>query len=209
MNAIVNARVEKYFYGLLPRRDRLLAEMEAYARRHDVPIVGPAVGRFLSLLVQLIQARRIFEMGSAIGYSTIWLARAAGSGATVYYTDGDPDNAERARKYFRRAGVADRIKILVGNSLDLIQEVGGKFDMIFNDVDKHYYPEVFRLAVPRLRRGGLFVTDNVLWSGRVTRRTSDPDTRGIQRFNRLLYSSKELFPVIVPLRDGVAVCRKM
>ncbi len=209
MNAITDVRIEKYFYGLLPRRDRVLTEMEAYARRHDVPIVGPAVGRFLALLVQLIQARRIFEMGSAIGYSTIWLARAAGRGATVYYTDGDPANAERARKYFRRAGVTDRIKILVGNSLDLIQEVGGKFDLIFNDVDKHDYPRVFRLAVPRLRRGGLFLTDNALWSGRVTRKTSDPDTRGIQRFNRLLYSSKELFPVIVPLRDGVAVGRKM
>ncbi len=208
MNGITDARVEKYFYGLLPRRDRVLAEMEAYARRHDVPIVGPAVGCFLSLLVQLIQARRIFEMGSAIGYSTIWLARGAGRGATVYYTDGDPDNARLARNYFRRAGVAGRIRILVGNSLDLIQEVGGAFDLIFNDVDKHSYPEVFRLAVPRLRRGGLFITDNVLWSGRVTRRTSDPDTRGIQRFNRLIYSSRHLVPVILPLRDGVAVCRK-
>ncbi len=209
MDGITDARVEKYFYGLLPRRDRVLAEMEAYARSHDVPIVGPAVGRFLGLLAQLIQARRIFEMGSAIGYSTIWLARAAGSGATVYYTDGDPANAERAGEYFRRARVAERIKILVGNSLDLIQEVGGKFDLIFNDVDKHYYPQVFRLAVPRLRRGGLFVTDNVLWSGRVTGKTSDPDTRGIQRFNRLIYSSRQLVSTILPLRDGLAVCRKV
>ena len=209
MSGITDARLERYFYGLLPRRDRVLAEMEAYARRHNVPIVGPAVGHLLSLLVQLVQARRIFEMGSAIGYSTIWLARAAGRGASVYYTDGDPANAERARKYFRRAGVADRIKILIGNSLHLIQDVGGTFDLIFNDVDKHYYPQVFRLAVPRLRRGGLFITDNVLWSGRVTRKTSDPDTRGIQRFNRLIYSSKELLPVIIPLRDGVAVCRKV
>ncbi len=209
MDGITDARVEKYFYGLLPRRDRVLAEMEAYARSHDVPIVGPAVGRFLGLLAQLIQARRIFEMGSAIGYSTIWLARAAGSGATVYYTDGDPANAERARKYFRRARVAERIKILVGNSLDLIQKVGGTFDLIFNDVDKHYYPQVFHLAVPRLRRGGLFVTDNVLWSGRVTGKTSDPDTRGIQRFNRLIYSSRQLVSTILPLRDGLAVCRKV
>ena len=209
MSGITDARVEKYFYGLLPRRDRVLAEMEDYARRHDVPIVGPAVGRLLYLLVQLIRARRIFEMGSAIGYSTIWLARAAGSGATVYYTDGEPANARCAREYFRRAGVAGRIKILVGNSLDLIQDVGGTFDLIFNDVDKHYYPQVFRLAVPRLRRGGLFITDNVLWSGRVTRRTSDPDTRGIQRFNRLLYSSRQLVSTILPLRDGVAVCRKV
>jgi predicted O-methyltransferase YrrM len=209
MNGITNPRAEKYFHGLLPRRGPVMSEMEAYARRHDVPIVGPAVGAFLALLVRLIRARWIFEMGSAIGYSTIWLARAAGRGATVYYTDSDPENARRAREYLRRAGVARRVKILVGNSLELIQEVGGTFDLIFNDVDKHDYPQVLRLAIPRLRRGGLFITDNVLWSGWVARKTSDPETRAIQRFNRLIYSSKELFPVIVPLRDGLAVCQKL
>jgi predicted O-methyltransferase YrrM len=209
MNGITNPRVEKYFHGLLPRRGPVLSEMEAYARRHDVPIVGPAVGAFLALLVRLIRARRIFEMGSAIGYSTLWLARAAGRGATVYYTDSDPENAGRAREYFRRAGVARRVKILVGNSLDLIQEVGGTFDLIFNDVDKRDYPQVLRLAIPRLRQGGLFITDNVLWSGWVARKSSDPETRAIKRFNRLIYSSKELFPVIVPLRDGLAVCQKL
>jgi len=208
MNGIVEKNVERYIYGLLPARDAVLREMEALARRRHIPIIGPAVGRLLALLVEISGARRIFEMGSAIGYSTIWLARAAGARAEVYYTDGDPENARRAREYFRRAGVANRIEVLVGDALQLLDQTPGKFDLIFNDVDKHEYPVVFRKAVPRLRRGGLFVADNTLWSGRVTRKSADRATRGIQRFNRLIYSSRELLPVIVPLRDGVAVCRK-
>ncbi len=205
---IVEKSVERYLYGLLPARDAVLGEMERLARRRHVPIIGPAVGRLLALLVEVSGAKRIFEMGSAIGYSTIWLARAAGRDAEVYYTDGDLDNARRAQAYFRRAGVARRIHVLVGDALELIDSVPGKFDLIFNDVDKHQYPAAFHKAVPRLRRGGLFVTDNTLWSGRVARKATDRYTRGIQRFNRLTYSSRRLFPVVIPLRDGVSVCRK-
>jgi caffeoyl-CoA O-methyltransferase len=208
MPGITVAKVEKYLYGILPKRDALLAEMEAYARRHDIPIIGPAVGRMISLLAQISRARRIFEMGSAIGYSTIWLARAAGPRAEVYYTDGNPANARRARIYFRRAGVEDRVQILVGNALRLIEGVPGKYDLIFIDVNKDQYPAALHKALPRLRNGGLLLTDNVLWSGRVAARARDINTRAIQRFNRNIYASRELFPVIIPLRDGVAVCRK-
>ena len=205
---ITKKNVEQYLYGLLPARDAVLAEMERVAKRRGIPIVGPAVGRLLYLCAQVIGARRVFEMGSAIGYSTIWLARAVGPRGRVYYSDGDPENAARARAYFRRAGVAGRVRVLVGNSLELIQEVRGPFDLIFSDVDKHYYPQVLPLALARLRRGGLFITDNVFWSGRVTRQAASADTRGIQRFNKLLYASKQLYPVLLPLRDGVAVCLK-
>ena len=205
---IVNPQVEKYIYGLLPQRDAVVSEMERYAAKHDVPIIGPAVARMLYLLAKLSGAKRIFEMGSAIGYSTIWLARAVGPGGQIFYTDGDPENAQRAKDYARRAGVANRIQFLTGDARKLIDRVPGKFDLIFIDVDKHQYPAALRKALPRLHRGGLLITDNTLWSGRVTRRAKDANTRGIQRFNKIIYSSRELFPVIIPLRDGVAVCRK-
>jgi caffeoyl-CoA O-methyltransferase len=208
MKAIVNARVEEYMYRILPKRDPVLAEMERYAQRHGVPIIGPAVARMLFLLAQISGVRRIFEMGSAIGYSTIWLARAAGPDAQVYYTDGDSKNAERARGYFERAGVTERVQCMVGDAVELIDSVPGEFDLIFIDVDKHQYPAALKKALPRLRSEGLLLTDNVLWSGRVTRRAKDAATRGVQQFNKVIYASKELFPVIIPLRDGVAVCRK-
>ncbi len=203
--------VEQYVYDLLPASDGVLAEMEEYAAGHNVPIIGPAVARFLALLVQISGAQRIFEMGSAIGYSTIWLARAAGPKAQVFYTDGDPENARRAEAHFRKAGVAKRIRIQTGNALELLKKTPGKFGLIFNDVDKHQYPEAMRIAVPKLKRGGLFVTDNTLWSGRAARPAApgDKNTLGVQELNRLTFSSKELFPVLLPLRDGVTVARKL
>jgi predicted O-methyltransferase YrrM len=203
--------VENYLYELLPARSGVLAEMEEYAAVHDVPIIGPAVERLLALLVQTSGAKRIFEMGSAIGYSTIWLAETAGPKAQVYYVDGDTKNAERAREYFRRAGVAKRIRVQVGNALELVKKAPGKFDLIFNDVDKHQYPDALRAALPKLKRGGLFITDNTLWSGRAARPalSSDTDTLGVQEFNRLTYASKELYSVLLPIRDGVTVSRRL
>jgi caffeoyl-CoA O-methyltransferase len=208
MSGILQPRIEKYLDGLLPKRDAVVSEMERYAHKRDIPIIGPACGRLLYLLAQISGARRIFEMGSAIGYSTIWLARAAGPGAEIFYTDGDPANARRARDNFRRAGVDNRIRLLVGDAVKLIDQVPGKFDLIFIDVNKIQYPAALRKALPRLRRHGLLLTDNVLWYGRVARRAKTRDTRAILEFNRMIYSSRDLFPVIVPLRDGVAVCRK-
>lgn len=208
MPGILDEKIENYLKDLLPKRDALLTEVERYAQRHDVPIIGPACGRLLYLLTQISGARRIFEMGSAIGYSTIWFARAAGEGSEVFYTDGSPENAELAKRNFSRAGIAERVRILIGDAVELIDTVSGDLDLILIDVDKHQYPAALRKAVPRLRSGGLLVTDNVLWSGRVAARQKDTNTRRIQQFNEAIYASKELFPVIVPLRDGVAVCRK-
>jgi predicted O-methyltransferase YrrM len=208
MPKILSEKVEEYLNELLPKRDAVLAEMERYAQKHDVPIIGPACGRLLCQLAQISGAKRIFEMGSAIGYSAIWFAKGAGDGAEIYCTDGDPENARRAKDHFEKAGVSDRIRFLVGDAIDLLDSVSGELDIILIDVNKTQYPAALAKAVPRLRRGGLLVTDNVLWSGKVTKRAKDENTRSIQEFNRAMYASKELFPVIVPLRDGVAVCRK-
>jgi caffeoyl-CoA O-methyltransferase len=202
--------VEEYLYQLLPERDSVVSEMEDYAAQNCVPIIGPAVARMLALVVQISGAKRIFEMGSAIGYSTIWLARAAGPKGKVIYTDGDPAKARRAKDYFRRAGVAKQIDVRVGDALELVKKATGKFDLIFNDIDKKQYPAALRVGLPKLRRGGLFIADNTLWSGKAARPATpdDTDAQGIQEFNRLVYASKELYPVLIPLRDGVTICRK-
>jgi caffeoyl-CoA O-methyltransferase len=209
MGGITEPPVEDYLYRMLPPRDEVLTEMEAYAAERKINIVGPAVARVLSQLAMMSGAKTVFEMGSAIGYSTIWWARAVGEGGKVHYTDGDPKNAERARSYFQRAAVANRISIHTGDALELLSEQKQEFDIIFNDIDKDDYPRVLRLAIPRLRKGGLFVTDNVLWSGKVaTQKPPDTTTQAILKFNQEMYESSELFTVILPIRDGVAVAMK-
>jgi caffeoyl-CoA O-methyltransferase len=201
--------VDDYLYSMLPKHDPVLAEMEDYASRQKIPIVGPAVARVLQQLAMLINARTVFELGSAIGYSTIWWAQVVGDKGRVIYTDGDSKNAELARGYFTRAGVADRITLHTGDALEFLSEQNQEFDIIFNDVDKEDYPRVLRLVAPRLRKGGLFITDNVLWSGRVAEKNpQEAPTKAILEFNRKLYDAAEFYTTILPIRDGLAVALK-
>jgi caffeoyl-CoA O-methyltransferase len=201
--------VDNYMYDLLPPRDEVLAEIEAEATRRKIPIVGPAVARFFQQLVMMTGAKTVFEMGSAIGYSTIWWARAVGKNGKVHYTDSDKKNAEQARRYFQRAGVAEQITVHIGDAIELLSEQKQEFDIVFNDIDKEEYPRVLRLVPPRLKKGGLFVTDNVLWSARVVEKNpKDGTTKAILEFNRQLYKSPDFYPTILPLRDGVAVAVK-
>jgi predicted O-methyltransferase YrrM len=208
-NFVTAGPVDDYLYSMLPPRDGVLAEMEDYASKHDVPIVGPAVARVLQQLALMINAKTVFELGSAIGYSTVWWARAVGEKGKVVYTDGDPKNAERARSYFDRAVVSSRIKLHTGDALEFLSEQKEQFDIIFNDVDKEDYPRVLRLVAPRLRKGGLFITDNVLWSGRVAgENPKEARTKAILDFNRQLYNSPDFFTTLLPIRDGLAVAVK-
>src|SRR6202789_220747 len=196
-NGFTAAPVDDYLYSMLPKRNEVLAEMEDYATKHDIPIVGPAVARVLQQLALMINAKTVFELGSAIGYSTIWWAQAVGEKGRVIYTDGDSENAERARGYFARAGVSSRIKIHTGDALEFLSEQKEEFDIIFNDVDKEDYPRVLRLVAPRLRKGGLFITDNVLWSGRVAeKKPTDAKTKAILEFNRKLYDNDAFYTTL-------------
>jgi len=208
-NFTTTGPVDDYLYSMLPKPDPVLGEMEEYATEHNIPIVGPAVARVLQQLALMIQAKTVFELGSAIGYSTIWWAQAVGEKGRVIYTDGDRRNAERARGYFARAGVSKQIMTHTGDALEFLSEQKQEFDIIFNDVDKEDYPRVLRLVAPRLRKGGLFITDNVLWSGRVADKSAtDASTKAILEFNRKLHEAGEFYTTILPIRDGLAVALK-
>ena len=216
---ILHPSINEYLLDIIPERDAVLTEMEAYARERRFPIVGPLVGRVLHQLVLLTNPKRIFEMGSGFGYSAYWMAKALREPeASIICTDGSQENADRAAAYLARGGIAERIDYRVGNALDIIDETEGEFDIIYNDIDKDGYPEAFRKAIPRLRRGGLFITDNMLWMGRVVQDVPEvaPEdeqwlheaTRGVKELTRLLYSSPDVFTTIIPLRDGISVAVK-
>ncbi|MEE2993837.1 MAG: O-methyltransferase [Gemmatimonadota bacterium] len=208
MPKILTETVDQYVTNLMPDRDEVLTEMEQIAKEQSISIIGPLVGRLLYQMAVMIGARRVFEMGSAIGYSTIWLARAVGPEGKVYYSDGSESNAARARTFLERAGVAGRVEVRVGDALDLLRASEGTFDIIFNDVDKQDYPQVFDMAWSRIRQGGLLITDNALWGGRVAEPSDDEWTRAIQEYNKKAYASDDIWTTIIPLRDGVAISVK-
>lgn len=215
---ITDPRVENYLYAVLPERDAVLQEMERQAKERNIPIVGPAVARLLYQYARLINARTVFEMGSAIGYSTVWWAMAVGSGGKVHYTDGSAKNAKEAGDYFDRAGLADRIDVHVGDALDFLAGRKEQFDIVFCDVDKHDYPRAARIASSHIRKGGLFITDNTLWKGKLAYMAGNPDlkpdptdasTNAVAELNRLLYGSPDWYTTVIPLRDGVTVALRL
>ena len=171
-----------------------------------VPIVGPLVGRLLELCARLVRARRVLELGSGFGYSALWLARGMGRDGSLVCVDASAENAAIAAGAFRRAGIADQVRFEVGDALALLDRTPGPFDLIFNDIDKEQYPAAFPKLLARLGQGGLLITDNLLWSGRVaTEEPAAASTRVIREYTRLLTATPELLTVILPLRDGVGL----
>jgi len=205
---IVDPRIESYLHQITPQRPDILQEMERLAERRSFPIVGPLVGRLLSLLARLTSARHILECGSGYGYSAFWFAQAIPEGGRVVLTDGSADNCAMARGFLERAGLLEKVTIENANALDVIDRQAGPFDIIFCDIDKRDYPRIYPFLGTRLRRGGLFVCDNMLWFGRVAGPEADDDTRGVRELTRLLYADPGLLTTILPLRDGVGLtCR--
>jgi len=207
---LISPELDRYVLDLLAPRDPVLAEMEAVARERDIPIVGPAVATLLALVADSIGARRVCELGSAIGYSTAFFARAVGREGRVLYTDGSQKNAREAAGYLERMGLAERVDVRVGEAVSLLEAATGDFDVVFIDIDKDGYPRALEAAAPRVRLGGYLLADNVLWSGKVVDPSArDAATEGIREFNRRLFARSDFRSVIVPLRDGVAIARKV
>lgn len=211
MKDIVDPGVAEYLRRLFDDGDPVRREMEALAEKRRFPIVGPLVGRSLMVLTRAIGARRVFELGSGYGYSALHFARAVGPGGEVHCTDSDPENVRLAEEFLRKAGVWDRVTYHTGEATEALRAEGGTWDIVYNDIDKEGYPEVVDLAFERLRPGGLFITDNVLWSGRVLEGQDDgrPATRGVVEFTRRLFEHPGFLTAIDPTRDGVAVALRL
>lgn len=185
--------------------DNILSEMENYAREHRFPIIGPMVGPFLRQIAVITNAKRILELGSGFGYSALWFAGGIDDDAKIICIDGSEDNRNRALDYHKRAGVDYKVEYHVGNALEVVEQFVGPFDIIFNDIDKDGYPDAFDAAIPRLKKGGIFITDNLLWSGRIFDDSPDESTKGVIEFTRKLFESGELLPSIIPIRDGLGI----
>jgi len=206
---IFQPKIEEYLMQVTPERPAVMQEMETYAAERGFPIVGPLVGRFLYQMARTVGARRVLEFGSGFGYSAFWFALAMGDRGKITMIDGSGDNRTRALDYFDRASLKTRVKFKVGDVFEVLTEIDKEYDIIFNDIDKERYPETIDPAAFRLRRGGLFITDNLLWSGRVCEEPKDETTRGVVEFTKRLYADSRFFTTILPLRDGIALAVRL
>ena len=214
MGQIVPDLIERYLSGLNRAHDAVLDEIARAGSDADLPLIDAEVGALLRVLATAIGARRILEIGTCVGYSGIWLAGALPNDGMLITMEKDADRARIAKANFERAGLGDRVSIMVGDAQLKIAKVAGPFDLIFQDGHKPLYNTLLEPLVGLLRPGGLLVTDNVLWDGEVvpgfvdTPRNNADDTRAIIEYNERVSVHPQLLTSIVPLRDGVAISVK-
>jgi len=220
MGVIVPDAVERYLAGLNKNTDAVLAAIAREGERRGLPLVDAEVGALLRVLATAIGATRVLEIGTAIGYSGIWLAGALPAGGMLMTMEMDPERAREAKENFARAGLADRVSVIVGDAERMIAKVAGPFDLVFQDGSKRLYAPLLDRLVALLRPRGLLAADNVLWDGKVVPgfpgnndggappRPDDADTQGIADFNARVAAHPDLVTAIVPLRDGVSISVK-
>lgn len=214
MGQIVPDAVERYLSGLNRQADPILLELARTGEEQDLPLIDAEVGALLRVLVVAIGAKRVLEIGTAIGYSGIWMAGALPADGTLMTMEMDPDRVRVARANFERAGLADRVSVIAGDAQRMIAKVAGPFDLIFQDGNKLLYIPLLDRLVELLRPGGLLVTDNVLWDGEVVPgylpapKRPPAETRAIAEYNERLNAHPQLLTATIPLRDGVAIAVK-
>jgi caffeoyl-CoA O-methyltransferase len=206
---LVHPDIDRYLAARAAHGDPVLGEMERLGAEDDFPIVGPQVGRLLEVAARACGAKRILELGSGFGYSAYWFLRAVGPDGTVLLTEGSTERAQMAEEFLTRGGFAGRFRIEVGDGLAIAAALAGPFDVVFCDIDKHDYPKALPVARRLLRVGGLFITDNMLWDGKVlTVAPDDRTTGGVVELTRTLYAAEDFVTTLVPLRDGLTVAVK-
>lgn len=209
----VHPLIEDYLLDLVYHTDHeVLLEMEEFAEENNFPIVERLVGVFLETMAKTVNAQRIFEFGSGYGYSAYWFAKAVGESGQVICAESDFLNKEKAEHYLTQAGLWDRVDFRVGMAQELFNNTDGLFDICYNDADKGDYPEIWNMAKERIRPGGLYIADNVLWRGRVAVKEFTDVFQGwteaIREHNQLVFNDAEFDSFINPIRDGVMVARK-
>jgi len=214
MGQIVPDAVEQYLASLNRQSDPVLTEIAGAGERDDLPLVDAEVGALLRVLTLAARATRVLEIGTAIGYSGVWMAGALPKDGMLITMEVDEQRAKIARGNFSRAGLSERVNVIVGDAKLMLHKIAGPFDLIFQDGDKQQYGPMLDRLVDLLRPGGLLVTDNVLWSGDVVpgfnpRPKQNPvDTKAIVAYNEQMHRHPSLLTAIVPLRDGVAISVK-
>jgi predicted O-methyltransferase YrrM len=202
------AYLTQYLDGLVPTRPAEMQAMESHAQDIGFPIIGPASGQLCYLLARSIGARRVFELGSGFGYSTAWFARAVqeNGGGVVHHVVWNEKLSQEARAHLQTLGFADIVQYRVSEAVAALRETEGPFDLIFNDIDKHAYPESLPVIASKLRPGGVLIVDNLLWHGRVFDRSDhSADTEGVREFTRRITADPAWTTSIVPVRDGLLV----
>ncbi|MEW6287281.1 MAG: O-methyltransferase [Chloroflexota bacterium] len=205
-------KTQDYLASLVPPREPELQKMEAYAEEHGFPIIGPACGYYCYQLARMIGARSVFELGSGYGYSTAWFAKAVreNGGGVVHHTVWDAKLSGMARDHLSKLGFDGLVEYHTAEAVETLRNTAGRFDLIFNDIDKEAYPASLPVIKEKLRPGGLLIVDNMLWHGQILdSRDREKSAAAIRRFTRDITTDPDWIVSLVPMRDGMMVAYKV
>lgn len=208
IDAILQREQAEYLDQLLPQTDRLLTEMETYAANHRVPIADREVAAFVEITARACGARKALEIGMAIGYSVVHLARGMGAGSLVVTIEPSDEMIAAASAYIQRAGIVERVRIERGKALDVMPDLEETFDLLFIDAVKEEYKEYLDLGLPKLRSGGVVLVDNLLWGGKVAGDDTEASTVALRDFNPYFINHPQLRAVVLPVGDGLGYAVK-
>jgi predicted O-methyltransferase YrrM len=213
IDAIIQRNQAEYLEQLIPQTDLLLREMEEYGGEHGVPSADREVALFVEISARAIKAKRCLEIGMAIGYTSLHLARAVGEDGLVVTIDPSDEMIRAAEGYLTRAGVRDRVRIERGKALEVIPQLKDTFDLVFIDALKEEYADYLKLSLPKLRSGGVVIVDNLLWGGQVAGEIRSPDqessTNALREFNKYFVNHPKLLAEVLSVGDGVGYAVKL
>ena len=209
LDAIIKREQAEYLDQLLPASDPLLAEMEAYAAEHNVPIADREVARFIEITAATTGARKALEIGMAIGYSVVHLARGMGRQGLIVTIDPSEEMIRAASGYLERGGLLNRVRIERGKALEVMPHLTETFDLLFIDAVKEEYKQYLDLGLPLLRAGGVIIVDNLLWGGRVAEGDTESSTVALREFNQYFINHPQLHAVVLSVGDGLGYAVKL
>jgi len=192
-----------YLEKVHPALDAVATEMLAAGRAENIPIVQVPVARFLHVVVAAVRPARVVEIGTAIGFSTLWMATALPPDGRIDTIDPDRSRTDRARRYWIRAQVGDRIRVVNEPALRVLPRLAAGIDLAFIDAVKTEYSAYLEALLPKVRPGGVILADNLLWSGRIAARDHDADTDALRAFNETFLHHARLAGTILPVGDGL------
>ena len=212
MNYVLDPAIDDYAAKYTSAEPQVLSELSRITHLRTMQprmLSGHVQGRFLAMIVGLIQAKKILEIGTFTGYSAICMAEGLTNGGKIISIDINDEVLPIARKAVEQAGMQEKIELITGNAADVLPTLQGPFDLIFIDADKRNYAKYYELSLPLLRKGGLILADNVLWSGRVMDETvKDADTAALRSFSEMVQHDERVDNVMLTLRDGVLMIVK-
>jgi len=205
-------KIDEYVVDNSQKEPQILQELtkETWQRVLNPRMLSGAFqGRILSMISKIINPKDILEIGTYTGYSAICIAEGISNEATIDTIDKNEELEDIQNKYFKKSGFRDQIKQHIGNALEIIPTLDKKFDLVFIDADKSNYCNYFNLVIGKMKKGGIILSDNVLWSGKVVEKLDkkDIDTKALLEYNRLLNSDPRVETILLPIRDGLSISR--